>query len=520
MVNWITVSSSSGNSGSTVVTVTASSYSELTARTTSLTVRTVNSNLSANVNITQEPKEIITVTVSPTSISAPVSGGTYTFNIASNGAWTITYPSWLQVSQTSGTGNATITVTIPENESYSALTGNIVVSTADNTATVSVSQAAAEEPSRISVSPTTIQNIVSGGSAYTLTVTSNTGWTIDGPSWVRYSTLRGSGDTTVNITVVPNSSSARTDNIVFTTTDSAATATVSLSQAGQVMPVGSTEYLTIECKTVISGRQPTLYFNHTTSGTPKTILYSLDGTSWNTVTSSASGGTLIATLSAGDKVYLQGYNDNYKYHNFIANFTFDVYGNILSLVDGEIFSTLYDIPTNSCFAGLFQGQYLLKNAEDLVLQATGLTEGCYQGMFISCSSLLTAPELPATVLANNCYNQMFSDCEDLTTAPVLPATALTEGCYDGMFQYCRSLTTAPELPATTLAPICYNLMFDGCSNLNYIKCLATDISATGCTNQWVQNVPSTGTFVKNASMTSWSTGVSGIPNGWTVQDAS
>lgn len=62
-------------------------------------------------------------------------------------------------------------------------------------------------------------------------------------------------------------------------------------------------------------------------------------------------------------------------------------------------------------------------------------------------------------------------------------------------------------------------MFKGCSGLNYIKCLATNISASNCTNNWVDSVASSGTFVKNASMTSWTTGASGIPTGWTVQDA-
>jgi len=62
-------------------------------------------------------------------------------------------------------------------------------------------------------------------------------------------------------------------------------------------------------------------------------------------------------------------------------------------------------------------------------------------------------------------------------------------------------------------------MFDGCTSLNYIKCLATNISSSSCLNNWVNNVSSTGTFVKNASMSSWSTGSSGIPTDWTVQDA-
>ena len=59
-------------------------------------------------------------------------------------------------------------------------------------------------------------------------------------------------------------------------------------------------------------------------------------------------------------------------------------------------------------------------------------------------------------------------------------------------------------------------MFYGCTKLKYIKCLATDISATNCTYNWVNGVASTGTFVKAAVIESWTTGDSGIPTGWTV----
>jgi hypothetical protein len=90
-----------------------------------------------------------------------------------------------------------------------------------------------------------------------------------------------------------------------------------------------------------------------------------------------------------------------------------------------------------------------------------------------------------------------------------------------MFWGCTSLTQAPELPATTLTTGCYQYMFYNCTNLNHIKCLATDISASQCTNHWVGYVlTSSGTFVKAASMTSWVTGFDGIPDGWTVVDAS
>ena len=62
-------------------------------------------------------------------------------------------------------------------------------------------------------------------------------------------------------------------------------------------------------------------------------------------------------------------------------------------------------------------------------------------------------------------------------------------------------------------------MFYGCSSLNYIKCLATDITGSYTTTSWVYGVAATGTFVKDASMTGWTVdSVNGIPSGWTVEN--
>src|SRR5574344_2006953 len=91
---------------------------------------------------------------------------------------------------------------------------------------------------------------------------------------------------------------------------------------------------------------------------------------------------------------------------------------------------------------------------------------------------------------------MFNGCTSLTTAPELPATTLAEQCYSYMFNGCTALTTAPELPATTLANYCYQSMFKNCTNLQYVKCLSTDITATDALTDWLSGVAATGTFVK------------------------
>ena len=201
------------------------------------------------------------------------------------------------------------------------------------------------------------------------------------------------------------------------------------------------------------------------------------------------------------------------------------------------------VGTTLCYSNMFSGCTSLTTAPEL--PATTLASGCYQGMFSGCTSLTIVPVLPVTTLANDCYREMFLGCTSLTTAPELPATTLTIGCYQDMFNGCTALTTAPALPATTLANnCCWNMfsgctslttapalnattlviqcyfnMFKGCTNLSSITMLATDISASNCLKDWVKDVAATGTFTKAAAQTSLPTGTSGIPTGWTVVDA-
>ena len=170
----------------------------------------------------------------------------------------------------------------------------------------------------------------------------------------------------------------------------------------------------------------------------------------------------------------------------------------------------------NCYKGMFQGCTSLTTAPEL--PATTLANYCYSHMFQGCTSLTTAPELPAITLANWCYEYMFYDCDSLTQAPELPAITLAASCYSSMFGNCGALTTAPELPATELVDYCYNSMFIWSKNLNYIKCLATDISAANCTGSWLLFASTSGTFVKHPDAT-WTTGYDGIPKGWTVEDA-
>ena len=249
-------------------------------------------------------------------------------------------------------------------------------------------------------------------------------------------------------------------------------------------------------------------------GTTVAVSISTDGGQTWTQKESSYDGTLLASLSAGQKMLVKGTNDAIGYYSndedeYLGNYFYSedkyfVSGNIMSLLYGDSFADKFHLSQENerAFCRLFSDYWeeRIENAVDINPAAPLV--------------------LPATTLARYCYASMFNGCTGLTSAPELPATTLAGSCYYSMFNGCTGLTIAPELPATTLESSCYRGMFRGCTSLNYVKCLATNISATSSHTNWLEGVAATGTFVKAAGMTSWPTGISGIPTGWTVQEAS
>lgn len=123
--------------------------------------------------------------------------------------------------------------------------------------------------------------------------------------------------------------------------------------------------------------------------------------------------------------------------------------------------------------------------------------------------------LPA--LGQYCYSGMFSDCTSLVSAPALPATTLADSCYYQMFYNCSSLTEAPALPATTLVRYCYFNMFCDCTKLQYVKALFTTEPSNTYTASWLWGVASAGTFVKSKDATWDEVSMNGVPSGWTIE---
>ena len=545
------------------------------------------------IGVTQEEGQ--SFNISPKVLEYGYTGGSQSLVITNpmNNEWKfVGQPGWITLSSISGSDATTVTATATENTTDDERKGSVVFwnMTTDTTYVISCFQ----EKAPIPLTGITLDNLIwvndvpsSGGTAtkdncsYTVIGQYADGTTSDVTD---YATVSGSlnvpastattrqnvgaltltasyGSFTASNTVTAYQAAFVTyinltpAEIVFTSEGGTATINVesnidwTVSLSGDTptppAPTGSSNYLTFE---IISGG--TINWMASNISISKTIEYNLNNGGWVSIDSYTTGTAI--TVNAGDKIQFRGNNATYgnnSYYNTFSGSTaeFSVEGNIMSLINSADFDSLTALSSNYTFRELFKGCTGLTSAENLILPATILSNGCYQNMFSNCSSLTKTPSLPATALTDSCYGYMFEgctslttipsnylpstdlatrcytgmfrDCTSLTVTPALPSTILAVGCYSSMFSNCSSLATAPEVPAPTLIEDSYSNMFEDCSSLNHIKCFATNISATYCTYKWVSGVASTGTFIKNPN-TTWSTGVNGIPEGWTVIDNS
>ena len=271
--------------------------------------------------------------------------------------------------------------------------------------------------------------------------------------------------------------------------------------------------------------------------------YSLDGETWTRLSS----GKYTPEINTRDVIAFKGDGSSYAMSNqglgtFSISKKCNLLGNCMSLLYGD------DVVGNDT-AGMYSFNYLFYKCSSIIsiaddflpatyigsyayyhmfdsctsmikgpnLPALQVNVSSYAYMFYGCISLVSAPELPATQLSTYCYFQMFYGCSSLVNAPVLPAETLAASCYHAMFVGCSSLKKAPVLPAKTLMTQCYMQMFYGCKNLNYIKAMFTTTPSTTYTSSWVYGVASTGTFIKNKDATWTTTGIHGMPEGWTIK---
>lgn len=289
------------------------------------------------------------------------------------------------------------------------------------------------------------------------------------------------GQATINAIVSP--SDARNKKVNWTSSD-ANVATVDENGIVSGVNIGNA---TITAKTVNGGYTATCevtvvepsrpYLTFTSAGnsslslkkqgTPNdvTLEYRIGDGEWDTYTIDSNinlannQSVSFRASKAGNSAFSKSTSDYYKFENGGSG-TIAASGNVMSLIDQTCTTTT--IPNQYCFYSLFYNCTSLTSAPELPAEI--LKANCYQWMFHN-TSIKTAPMLPAPIMADFCYYAMFDNCSLLVQAPQLSSTSLAESCYAGMFRDCSSLLRAPSLPSETLAPICYGAMFKRCTSL-------------------------------------------------------
>ena len=262
-----------------------------------------------------------TLNVSVSVLSFPSDGAAQTLSITTSGAWTISgAPSWADVSATSGTGDAEITVAANANTATTERNAELIINVSGATSVkVALSQAAAGSTPTptptLSVSPPSL-NFVSGGEPKTFAITTSGSWTLSGkPSWAEVSSTSGTGNTTITVTANPNSATTAR-NAELTITASGVTAKVALSQAAAGSTFVPVTNITSVPTTATVGTPLALTGTVAPSNaTNKTITWSVSGPATiagSTLTATAAGTVVVtATIVNGASAttnYTQDFN--------------------------------------------------------------------------------------------------------------------------------------------------------------------------------------------------------------------
>lgn len=144
----------------------------------------------------------VKVSVASDEIVVAPEGGTMEVAVASNGEWSVDFGfDWMTVSPMSGKGDATLSLSVTPNEGSESRSGQVTVSSKDNSAIFTVRQEPNALVPFITIEPDTIRSMVQGGT-YDIVIKSNVNWEVGTTArWITFSTTSGSGNAQITVTI-------------------------------------------------------------------------------------------------------------------------------------------------------------------------------------------------------------------------------------------------------------------------------------------------------------------------------
>lgn len=468
-------------------------------------------------------------------------GGTQTFTVEADNAWTCAAPTDFTISPMSGNpGTTTVTITAPSR--FATVSDTVTFTDSDqNTFDISISQSVGTITPNLTIyqGATTIKKmyhgsglvyrkmahspslVISGDSftfpptsytAATVVVTTDANWSYSTEaSWL---SLTKTGN---NLEIVPASdwdqgSAPRTATVTVTADNGFITKSAEIT-----VEQDNSSFNGFYLENTYNGPN-TLTVTRNGSPMSTDLAYSTDGgDNWTDI---HNGGSV--TVQAGEKVYLRsstGLNAR-ENNSFILsmNESHTAGGDIRTLIDYTDVSSVTVLP-EGCFRQLFQQDTALTDAS--AIDFSGITrtaqDSC-QYMFSNCVNLIAGMDMDDVVyVVDSSLSFMYEDCTSLTTAPSMASLVTVEagGLYQ-TFRYCTSLQTGVDLRSVTSVTTvsCY-YMYQGCSVLNVAYAPSVASWNTSAMSNWLSGVAASGTLYAPSGV-SIPTSSSGIPSGWTL----
>jgi hypothetical protein len=204
---WFNLSHSQGD-GNATVTVTAEPNTESSSRTGSVFFRQGNSSTPVvhTITLTQGAGPYLTVTPAVLDI-AGAAGSQGTFTINTNTSWSLAFAfGGLTADKMSGNGNATVTITAPENNTGSLRKEYAAILTATTSGLMKeleISQTSLG--ALLDVTPASLSIGSADASTATFSIVSNRDWVVStNVSWLGTNVTSGSGNATITVTADAN----------------------------------------------------------------------------------------------------------------------------------------------------------------------------------------------------------------------------------------------------------------------------------------------------------------------------
>jgi len=212
--DWLNISQMTGGTGETALSLTALTNSSLQPKTATITARNTQYNVSDTTTVTIQGFQP-TLTLSRSTLRFDSTGGTATFTVYSNTAWTINFPALVHSYSTSaGTGDTEVTVVLAPNTDQ---VSKVEVGTVQDIFGVNQLYLTIVQESfivELTVTPDDDIVFANTGSSTSVTIDCNADWEIVCPNWAVPSVVSGgSGTTTVTFTAGENGPTDRSGEI-------------------------------------------------------------------------------------------------------------------------------------------------------------------------------------------------------------------------------------------------------------------------------------------------------------------